>query len=309
MSGDSQERSRIVTLHEHVDLQANEALPALRNAVKPIFAVTRGGNPVFWGTGVLVAVAGEHFLLTAAHVIHDPSGDIPEGARTGVAVTFGSATHVELTGRVHRTVPPDGKPCEADLVDVAVIELTPAEVTAIDDAKFLGMNDIDVRDHRAPRRGYLLVGYPATKQKLNLTAATFRPVRFPYFGFEVRDGLYKKLGYARESNLAVKFNRKKLWVEGRVGAAPEPRGTSGGGWWRIDNPFGPITEDRQPKLVALMSKHYPGSTKVLLAVRVSLAVQLLRYARPELAGQLPDVSFLPAIRRWRTVPAPFVPLT
>lgn len=306
---DSKKVSPIISLHEHTDLQAQEAYSLLGRAVRPIFVVTRKREPEFWGSGVLLAVGDARFLVTAAHVLHDPEGELAHGTLHGVAMTFGSETHVELSGRVHRTVPPAGKSYEDDQVDVAALELSATEAAQIDDAYFVSLKNIDVRDHLAPRRGYFHIGFPGRKQKRDLPNATFKVVPFPYIGWEVAPDLYEAIGYDRLTNLAIKFDQKAIWMEGRVGAAPSPRGTSGGGWWRLDGPFRPVTEDAPPKLVAVTSKHYPQDEKLLLSVRVSRIVQLLTVARPDLASLLPDVSFLPSLGLWRTVAGPFVPVS
>ena len=276
-------------------------------AVRPLYLVTTRSEPEFWGTGVLLQFGDARFVATAAHVVHRPSdGEIPHGVKTGVIMTFGSESHVELNGRVHRTLPPEGRSYEEDKADVALIELSLAEVAQIDDSLFLESSNIDVRDHLAPRRGYFLLGFPHNWQKRDLPAASFKVRPFPFIGREVDADVYDELGYPRIRNLAVKFDRKRIRTGSKVVTAPDPGGTSGGGWWRIDNRFGPLGDACSPKLVALMSKHYPRGEKVLLAVRISVVIQLLATSRPDLRKFLPDVSWLPPLERWDTFPGAFV---
>jgi Trypsin-like peptidase domain len=298
----------ILSLHDHIDKQADEALALLGHAVRPLFLVTEKQVPEFWGTGVLLKVGPQFLLATAAHVFHDPGDEVASKTIPNVVVTFGSEKDVELSGRVHRTIPPPDMSYKSDLVDVALLELNNEDAAAIDNGRFLSVHELDVRDHLAPRRGYFHIGYPGTKQKPDYSASRVKVMRFPFIGWEVPEELYDQLGYNRDSNLAVKFDRTKVMMGGRIGTAPKPDGTSGGGWWRIDQSFGPISADGLPKLVAITSKHYPLNEKAILAVRVSRLVQLLALARPDLAAFLPDVSYLPRLERWATVSGPFAKL-
>jgi hypothetical protein len=303
---DPHDSARIISLSEHIDLQALEAYELLGRAVRPICLTTGRGEPLFWGSGVLLQLAGEHFLATAAHVIHEVSdSDVPHGAVPGTIVTFGSEKHVELHGRIHRTVPITGKEPEFDRVDVALLELSPEEVAQIDDAHFLTSQDIDVRDHLVPRRLYFFLGLPGGWQKRNLPAASLKVKPYPFIGKEVQPEHYQLLDYPREQNLAISFDAKRTSSGGKEVASPDPHGTSGGGFWRIDETFAAVSEQRPPSLVALMTKHYPKAEKALLAVRVSVVVQLLGTARPDLVASLPDVSWLPKLERWCTLPGAF----
>lgn len=298
--------ARLITLSEETSRQALEAHALLKWAVRPLCVVAERGQPEFWGSGVLLKLASEHFLATAAHVIHEVADQlVPHGVRPGMLVTFGSERHVALHGRVHRTLPPDGASESEDLVDAALLELSAADASEIDDAHFLTTQDIDVRDHLAPPKRYFLLGFPANWQKRDLPAASMKTKLYPGMGQELPPAAYEVLGYPRLRNLAVGFDRRKTKVDGKFEQSPDPRGTSGGGWWRVDQRFGPLTADSSVKLVAIMSKHYPGKEKAMLATRISVFIQLLSAARPELSDQLPDVSWLPKLERWCTLPGPF----
>jgi hypothetical protein len=303
------EERLILTLGNHIDLQADEATTLVGGAVRPILVASSKGQPHFHGTGVLFSVAGAHFLATAAHVVHDPTDEVKYVPQKGVAITFGSNSHVELCGRVHRTIPPHGESYVKDLTDAAVIELSEEEAASIDGAQFIDIRNVDVRDQDAPRRGYFLLGYPGAYAKQGSSPHTYKLGYFPFIGFEVPENEYADLGYPRESNLAIRFDRKKSVVSGNVQIAPKPDGTSGGGWWRIDSAFNAVKTESDLKLVAIMSKHYPDDEQALLAVRMSRVVQLLALARPELVRDLPDVSFLPPMSLWQTLPGAFYPVT
>ncbi len=64
---------RLITLSQEASQQAREASTLLKPSVRPICVVTGRAQPEFWGSGVLLKLAGEHFLATAAHVIHEVS--------------------------------------------------------------------------------------------------------------------------------------------------------------------------------------------------------------------------------------------
>ena len=205
-------------------------------------------------------------------------------------VTFGSLGHVELHGTLHATAMPPSGNREDDRVDVAALELSPAEVAAIDDAHFLSLEDLDLRDHSAARRPYVLIGFPGAKQRRQLPDTAFKMEIIPYTSFEADVSDYDNVGLNRDGHLLIKFDKKNSrGTDGKVATPPDPQGESGGGIWRIDDVTSPISESTSIPLVGIFIEHQPRKAKALIATRIQFHLALLKTVRPDLQSYLPDL--------------------
>jgi hypothetical protein len=303
--------SPILSLTDHQRLLTLEAAERFQNAVRPLFRLTRKrGEPWFIGSSVLVCVGPQCFALSAAHVFDVPPEEkTPAGVRGGVMATFGSdgaEAPVELHGVLHTTPIPASRNRRDDRIDVAVLELGDSEAKGIDDALFLSPSDFDIRDAEAPRQPYLLLGFPDSKQKRDVPAARYETQLGPFTGYEAPTGDYDALGVTRQTHLAIRFDPSS--IRGPSGQLRQgvhhPDGKSGGGWWRIDQQFGPVSADINMKLVATMSEYDRPKAKALLATRINSHVELIAKARPDLAGYLPEQTWASTVPEVHSGPIP-----
>jgi hypothetical protein len=150
---------------------------------------------------------------------------------------------------------------------------------------FLALRDVAVRDWRAPKGGYLLFGYPASKARLDVPRRHFTASAFRYHGANVVRSRYAAADLHPETHIALDFDIRRCGSKYGIGQAPSPVGVSGGGiWWT------PVLADKrsvgEAKLVAILTD-YQRSRRLLVGTRLNYRLELIRAAWPELDLHLP----------------------
>ena len=251
----------------------------LQKFVCPIFSANRKSEPELVGSGVLLRVSSRVFLLTAAHILD-------ENERTNFYVS-GKSELIELLGRSYYGVSP-GSGRRRDKIDVGFVLLSDAVVGELyPRLEFLAVDNLNVNDIAIPGNPYAFVGYPTTRNKprlhhkirlggmmLTLAAAT--------------EDKYVQLGLSSSTHLVACFDRSR--VAGQAGrTAPDPHGMSGGGVWRLERSPDFAAPQVFASLVALAIE-WRRTSRVLVAVRISILVAMLRRLFPDIASQLCEPS-------------------
>ncbi len=115
-------------------------------SVVPIFFQAEGGNPGLAGTGTLLTIADEHFLVTADHVLKDHS--------VGYYITDAvqRAPQVPLGGPLASASQPQ--------FDVAAWKLDRRIVERLPNRTFITLSDVDFSRSRLADGWFLLHGFP-----------------------------------------------------------------------------------------------------------------------------------------------------
>ena len=119
----------------------------------PIFRENDQAHLEFEGSGVLARLKDRFDLCTAAHVLDACHEGVFLPTRAGVIEQIGSILVV--------TAPKSGSGRHADRVDIGFVRLSPEEVTALGEEKFL---DLSCNRGSVPEDGsavLIALGYPA----------------------------------------------------------------------------------------------------------------------------------------------------
>jgi hypothetical protein len=220
------------------------------DAVIPLFLANNPGEVCLVGSGVLVLIEEEYFLLSAAHVTDHLDGHhflfIPGEDRI-IQVDGGFA-------QLGRAGERDEK---ASLLDVAYYHLERSFVKRLSKSYHpIAKAEIGMLDQALDGDLYSLAGYPAATSTVepDSCAAEF----FAMTGAVPHDRFYRKLGYRRDMHVLTQFNvRRNVMLRGPAKSTPEPCGISGGAvfsWPRNANPLEPNPD---PKLVGITTEWHP----------------------------------------------------
>jgi hypothetical protein len=246
--------TRAVALSVHAD---NLSLRATAVTV-PLFRVRSNEHPESFATGVLLAVEGVKFLLTAGHIF---DGLTDERLATGLRGSM-----LILNGTPMRFRTPGSRDSGNDHFDLGVVELTSREWDAIPTSDFLSIDELAARVPRIPTGSFAVIGYPVTKQPpvlgVQITSQAFRIA-----AKASPEEAYEALGYDAGVNLLLGFDKRKVWNQGRLETAPDQFGMSGGGVWSFG---GKLADATKPPLLTGIATTWRHKTrdKVLVSTRM-----------------------------------------
>lgn len=257
-----------------------EAIPKMREAcdedaksVLPVYGI-QDGSPVQDRTGVLLAIADQGFLITAAHNLKQITD-----AKIPLYVTSPRPGQggIQLVGQLHAT--------EEDTIDVAVVKLSDGTKAILDDAgaRFLRVTDVDNQADARPAL-YLVRGYP---YDCNHSPMTYSTVLFQ--GEAPTDSEYP---FDERFHLLLDHSK---YLRGRGGAefrSPQITGMSGCGIWRLTTKspeeLSTWTPDER-RLVAIQTKCKYGS--FLKGTWIKHAFGLIYDRCPELRRVMSSLQF------------------
>jgi hypothetical protein len=257
-----------------------ERIPEMRKAcdedaksVLPVYGI-QNDSPVQDRTGVLLAIADQGFLITAAHGLKQiTDAHIPLYVTSPRKGQGG----IPLLGQLHAT--------EEATIDLAVVELSNETKALLDDAGGRFLRVVDVDNQAAATPGiYLVRGYPLD---CNASPMTYTTILFP-------DGPPINSEYQFDStfHLLLHHSRYLQRREGQKVRSPKIVGMSGCGIWRLTSrpPFDLLSwapEDR--RLVAIQTKCKYGS--FLKGTWIRHAFGLIYHRCPELRRAMSSLTF------------------
>lgn len=224
----------------------------------PLYRVRRNEHPESFATGVLLAVEGVKFLLTAGHVFDGSAGElIAAGLRGSISI---------LAGTPMRFRTPGSRESGNDHFDFGLFELAGNEWDAIPSTDFLSIDELAGQIPLVPTGSFAVIGYPVTKQPAvvgtQIVAQAFRLA-----AKASPSEAYETLGYDARVNLLLGFDKRKVWSKGRLETAPDPIGISGGGVWSFGGKLAVATTS---PLLAGIATEWRNKTqnKVLVSTRM-----------------------------------------
>jgi hypothetical protein len=252
---------------------AKSAAFVLSKYIQPIYVEGKNVTPFLVGSGILLRVADDLFLITAAHVI--------EENRENDLYTIGQFGTTALEGRFYRNAS-EQKDHSDEPFDIGVLHLNTDTVTALGQVNEVLPNQCAIAEPRPTRRLHLIIGYPHTKnRKLDLRKRKVFPKTFRYYTLPASPKRHGNHGLDTATHLLLDFERRHVMpFGGHDQTAPHPAGMSGGAVW--------TSCFRDPKLAGILTdwKHRDS----FLAVRISLAVEIIRNVLPQSAHLLPNPS-------------------
>lgn len=194
------------------------------HSVRPIYGTDERSvpNPVPVGTCMFLKVGGEHFMITAAHVMDNNSvSTLYLGAGNSL---------LPINGYFWATAAPDGDR-KRDKLDFAFWRLTPDVVENIPDVAFI--DELDLSQNRGTMGGrqFLAMGYPVSRNK-KISAKDRRALAkawtYQASHFDPDDDSLLRMGFSRTQHLFLEYNGRTGNYEGAVDNAINPLGASGG---------------------------------------------------------------------------------
>ncbi|HEX8170996.1 MAG TPA: hypothetical protein VF824_10695 [Thermoanaerobaculia bacterium] len=225
--------------------------------VVPLYGTDERGQRYVIGSGVLVQVHDEGFLVTAAHVL-----DENRRAMTNIEVP-GRGALVPIGGQALKSPLPASGRREDDWIDIGAVPLSPALRDEVGTHfRFLDVTQIDPSDAPGPRTRYTFVAYPSSQhdgprggvltiEPLRLTSDALSPEKYPR-------------GFQLETHVCIDFDAKKMVSRtARVQRPPDPHGVSGGAVFRIGTWDEIIAGTNEERLVVSPSRSASRSTACL----------------------------------------------
>jgi hypothetical protein len=224
------------------------------------------------GSGVIVQIHNETFLLTAAHVLdRESDGDL---------LVPGKLYFSPLAGHFFKLKPPASGRREDDKFDVAYCCLDNGLRSNLhSNCAVLERPDCSFEKATTPKL-YTLAGYPW--RKTNSAKGAIHTEFTTLMGFEASEADYKQLGLSKETHIVVKLNRKRMMSQNlkRTIKPPSPEGMSGGGiyvWTKSDVGGFPVS-----LLLAGVATAFKVDRSLLIATRLNVFLRCIYQNRPSL---------------------------
>ncbi len=253
--------------------QMREACQEDSKSVLPVYGI-QNDKPVQDRTGVLLAIADQGFLVTAAH-------RLPDINNAGIPLYVTSPRRgeggIRLVGELHTT--------EEEKIDLAVVKIDHTTKAHLDnaDAKFLHVTDVDNQATAVPAL-YLVRGYPLD---CNADPMTYSTVL--HRGDIPGDSDYP---FDPAFHLLLDHSKDLQWRGGLVARSPRIEGMSGCGIWcltkRPPSDLAAWSLDER-RLVAIQTKCKYGS--FLKGTWIGHAFGLIYHRCPELRSVMSSLHF------------------
>lgn len=208
------------------------------------------------GTGTLLAIGDQHFVLTAAHVFEHADPSKPVFAAIG-------GQPVNLARTRHRTKP-------GSRLDLAIVPVGKPDGNRWAAAKFLTLADLAVPKRASESlatTAYVAMGFPHTKQQKRLRdGEPYSPSAYDFMTHYEPIRASNKMGADPMLHIAVGFDPEDFIGPNGDGRMADPHGMSGGGLWLIENAL--TTTSPAPRLVGIIIERHPAPENIILATRL-----------------------------------------
>lgn len=244
------------------------------DSVCPIFVCLKVSEKIEQiGSGVLLQIKNQVFILTAAHVTDwKEKGELCIPTKNGIEGIEGHIAGIVLPKGVSRT---------KDKIDMSYFCLSKSLVGKLHKSfKPLTLEDCWLTDNTQPKDIYSFSGFPLSKAKtLN---DKYTSEMMTYSGVSTSFTKYEKLGYSDDTNIVIDFRRKKSAnIDGVKNMPPHPKGISGGAIFRW--PKDPDIEPKYFKRTLVGIGHtYLQKHNTLIGTKLSLYIPLIGNNHPEL---------------------------
>lgn len=205
------------TLPEIID----EATALLVKFVVPLYESDIRGRPSSHGSGFFVKAGEHHFLVSAGHVL--------ETLKTRPLFYYVSPGITrKLSGRL--LLNPWQGDREDDPIDVGVLKLSNEELPPYPEVDKYAMDVSYLRPALLPRSGrnYMIVGFPASRSKVNPVAQEVAATAYGYRSHSIEDSTYSEHGLMPEAHLVLPLDLEIGFdSNGKRRNFPKPQGMSG----------------------------------------------------------------------------------
>lgn len=200
------------------DCGADQFIPSIR----PIYGSSPNGVPLHIGTGILLEWKGEHFFLTAAHIID-------KNSISTLYLGLGDSLK-EISTSFNCTSKPNNDR-SLDYYDFAWTQLSNITSVNSDECTFITPDQIEPSYGYQERNAYLALGYPISKnKKLDIPNHMVTPKYMKYMSsLDLSCGWTKERSLNCKDHLILKYHHKYAKdSEGKQVKTLSPKGVSGG---------------------------------------------------------------------------------
>lgn len=227
----------------------NFALHKLMPIVRAVMGSPGDGVAEFIGSAFLLKNDNKYFLITAAHVLdyqNDKYQLFVDSPDEGLVRIEGEAI-VSRSNEKRRL---------DDKLDTAIISLTSNAAIKFSGTHCLTLDNFDINYNIIYNKGYIVVGFPVSKNKGNIITANKEAMPYGFHALEAQQDKYIGFGIDKFDNILLDFDSKNVFSEnGEQRHAVGLRGLSGAPVWGI-------TESGECKVVSLLIGHHQCKTVV-----------------------------------------------
>ena len=259
----------------------------MHRRVCPLYSFDQGGHVRLVGSAVPFKEGHIAFLITATHVCLTPNRQsIPlfTLAGSGPRVLQG----MRLAWEYQRGKTPDA--------DLTLIALSCDEFHDLQsEYAFSESSDIAMAKEKQPFMHYMIVGYPATRNRVSNSDTSLRPIATHLVTGDVRPVYDLRIADKFDSShFAIYLSHREIkTAQGSSFRVPKPNGMSGGGVWRLE--LDPRTRLISSFYLVGIGIEYHKCRSIFLATRIQLAAPLANDLLDLVAGKCPaGVVPLPA---------------
>lgn len=250
----------------------------LMHVVIPLLGETNNGKPRPVGSAVLLEIAGQHFLLTAAHVLDE--NDITP------LYLPGKSGFVALHGNSKRTVAPEGDR-DLDRYDLGYVHLPDNVLESIPAPYwFLPIPLVDVDCVPTQGQRFIFTGYPHKAVTAKYGTTKVHAQIESYTDQVCPPSLIQRAEADPNCHIVIHFDRKRARdSDGRIVTPKERTGISGGGVW-TGQPG--VSSKGLPnlRLCGIMIEHGK-KNQCMIATRIVGVLEMIRRGFPQLSSAIP----------------------
>jgi hypothetical protein len=252
-----------------------QTLPRIVRLSAPLFVADDRGTPVQVATAILLQIGSSRLLVTATHVTVD---------WPGLAINVGDE-FVHVRGKLvtaHSVAVNPGS--REDKLDLAVVRLDDSLAQRIDDDHVTTLGDLDLTAPVIGRDPFVLAGYPAKRNSNGLSGDEFTARAYSLLLHDADLSTYAAASIDPSTQLMLPFEKRDTWTIEKQVSAPDLKGISGGGLWRV-----PINDEavRETRLAAIAVEQHPkGVHRHMRATRVSVLLSLVYNLHPDLRAPI-----------------------
>jgi hypothetical protein len=241
-----------------------EIFQTLGPFVHPIVRATGPDTLEFVGSGFLLKTSEMVTLITAAHVLDHHDG---ECSPLFLPTEYGT---IPIQGTSYSSAFTDGATRRNDKFDVAAIMLEQGICEKLAGVSCVSSEMLHLTDINDPALPYVAIGFPVKKadKRIDYENKALEPELYGFITDEADSSKYEKLGVARDSHLAINFEKKNMFFSSGVkkGEAPNLNGLSGSPIWGL---LHKSETELKAVIVAVLTEHHQGSIKAVLGTRLS----------------------------------------
>lgn len=190
--------------------------------------------PAADSTSVLITVQDRHFLVTAAHCVHEFDLDY-----LGIMIGNDFCT---IGGQLKYFEPNDLDDCDPNKIDLAVFELLPDTAGAIREKyQFLNWDRVETNHSSSQASLYLIFGYPEVRTEKKYfpdKIITPTPLVLRTIGVPAEYYLHENINERKTIVLTLDQRKVGSKSKDKIEALPFLGGVSGCGVWNVFNLFG-----------------------------------------------------------------------